>query len=59
MFIKYKGSAAGMTLTQPGGDAIAQDYFIQFKISFQLEPYPEYGKQIASSDYKLVMTVTK
>ncbi|OGO19633.1 MAG: hypothetical protein A2Z15_06445 [Chloroflexi bacterium RBG_16_50_11] len=56
--INYKGALADMDLTQPGGD-VAQDYFIQFKFSFKLEPYPESGKQIAGSDYKLVMTVTK
>jgi hypothetical protein len=30
-----------------------------YKIDFQLTPYPEVGQQIAKSDYRLAMTVTK
>jgi len=53
------GSPAEMVIIQPGGGADARDYFIQYKIDFRLEPYPEEGVQIADSDYQLVMTVTK
>jgi hypothetical protein len=59
MLITYYKSLSSVIFTQPGGDAVARDFFLQYKISFKLEPYPEYGKQIAGSDYKLVMTVTK
>jgi hypothetical protein len=31
----------------------------KIKLSFRVEPYPEAGKQIGSSDYKLLMTVIK
>lgn len=56
----YVGSPADMTIVQPGGgDVSATDYFIMYKIVFKLEPYPQAGQQIAASDYKLVMTVTK
>jgi hypothetical protein len=59
LFIEYCGSPAEMVLIQPGGDVSATDYFIMYKIVFKLEPYPEEGKQIIDSDYKLIMTVTK
>jgi hypothetical protein len=58
MLMKVMGSPAETVLTQQGGDTTT-DYFIQYKIRFKLEPYPEAGKTIAPSDYKLVMTVTK
>lgn len=56
----YVGSPADMTIVHPGGgDVSATDYFIMYKIVFKLQPYPQAGQQIAASDYKLVMTVTK
>jgi hypothetical protein len=58
MLIKIMGSPAEIIITQAGGDTAA-DYFVQYKINFKLEPYPEAGKTIAPSDYKLIMTVTK
>jgi len=59
LLFTYAGSPAEMDLTQPGGDVVARDYFINYRIDFKLEPYPQEGQQIAASDYRLVMTVTK
>ncbi len=59
IYIQYMGSLAEMVLVQPGGDVFGEDFFINYKFKFKLEPYPEEGKPIAASDYKLVMTVTK
>jgi hypothetical protein len=59
LHFKVAGSPAEMVIVQPGGGAAARDYFIQYKIDFRLEPYPQEGQQIAPSDYQLVMTVTK
>jgi hypothetical protein len=53
------GSPAEMIVVQPGGDVGAKEYFIQYKIDFLLEPYPQEGQPIAPSDYQLIMTVTK
>ncbi|MBN1161444.1 MAG: hypothetical protein JXA17_05820 [Dehalococcoidales bacterium] len=54
------GSPAEMVVAQPGGgDVAARDYFIQYKIDFRLEPYPQEGQTIAPSDYRLIMRVTK
>jgi len=58
MLIKYLKSISSVVFTQSGG-SVSQEVFNQYKVSFKLEPYPEAGKQIAASDYKLVMTVTK
>jgi hypothetical protein len=59
MLITYYESISSVVFTQSGGNDNNQQVFNQYTISFRLEPYPEYGKQIASSDYKLVMTITK
>jgi hypothetical protein len=59
MSITYQGTTSEVVFTQPGGDSGVQEISNQYKVSFKLEPYPEYGKQIDKSDYKLVMTVTK
>lgn len=54
------GSPADMIVVQPGGsDVAARDYFIQYRIDFRLEPYPQEGQEIAPSAYRLIMTVTK
>lgn len=53
-------SPAEMILTQLGGTAsTGTDYFINFKIDFKLEPYPEMGVTMAPAEYRLIMTVTK
>lgn len=60
MRFEIYGSPADMTLTQTGGTAATgTDYFLNYKVSYKLEPYPEVGKTIAPSGYRLVMTVTK
>jgi hypothetical protein len=59
MSVKYQGSSSELVFTQLGGNTGTQNLFNQYKVSFKLEPYPEYGKQIDKSDYRMVMTVTK
>ena len=59
MYITYNGATSDIVFTQVGGSVTDQDFLNQYKASFKLEPYPEAGKQIDKSDYKLVMTVTK
>ncbi|OGO01374.1 MAG: hypothetical protein A2Y90_04365 [Chloroflexi bacterium RBG_13_52_12] len=59
MLITYKASTSEIIITHPGGDASSLGLLGNFKVSYKLEPYPEYGKEIAPADYKLVMTVTK
>jgi hypothetical protein len=59
MLITFNGSTSDVLFTQQGGGETVQDFLNYYKASFVLEPYPEYGKTIDKSDYKLVMTVTK
>lgn len=59
LHLAVAGSPADMVIVQPGGGADARDYFIQYRIDFRLEPYPQEGQEIAPTDYRLVMTVTK
>jgi hypothetical protein len=59
MYITYNGATSDVVFTQQGGSVTEQEFLTRYKTSFILEPYPEYGKTIDKSDYKLVMTVTK
>ena len=59
MSITYQGTTSEIVFTQPGGSTGTRDLVRKYEASFKLEPYPESGKQIDKSDYKLVMTVTK
>jgi hypothetical protein len=59
MLIKYMQSTSSLVYTQSGGNDNSPEVFNKYILSFRVEPYPESGKQIASSDYKLVMTVTE
>jgi hypothetical protein len=59
ILIEYLQSQSVVVLTQLGGNDINKEVYNKYTINFRVEPYPEYGKQIASSDYQLVMTVTK
>jgi hypothetical protein len=55
---KYKGNDYPAVLTV--GAAFPDNYtFENFKVYFSLEPYPVSTQQIAPSDYRLIMTVTK
>jgi hypothetical protein len=60
MSINDHGSVSEVILTVSGGsDAIDQEFYKSYKASFKLVPYPEVGKQISSTDYQLIMTLTK
>lgn len=58
MLMIYPDTSHEILLIQPGGNAASYDYF-KYMIYFKLEPYPEGGKKIAPSDYKLIMTITR
>jgi hypothetical protein len=60
MSITSNGSVSTVVLTVSGGsETTGQELIQNYKANFQLQPYPEAGKQIAEKDYKLIMTVTK
>lgn len=60
MLITFNNSTSTVIYTESGGtNGYSQDFFNNYKIKFRLMPYPEAGKQIAISDYKLLMTISK
>jgi hypothetical protein len=54
---KYKGTDYPVTLTAGGSNSSYA--FENYKIYFDLHPYPVSTQQIAPGDYFLIMTVTK
>ena len=56
--IIYADSQNRMTLTQPGSGQGNTD-FEEYSIEFQVQPYPEAGKQIAKKDYRLQLVIDK
>jgi hypothetical protein len=55
---KYNGSDYPVTLTT-GGNNPDSYAFENYKVYFNLQPYPVSTQQIAPGDYRLIMTVTK
>jgi hypothetical protein len=60
MTITLNGSASSVVLTVSGAsESVGQPLIQNYKANFQLQPYPEAGKQIGENDYKLIMTITR
>jgi hypothetical protein len=58
--ITQKGNSQETVLTQSGSSASAVESLVpNYRMSFQLYPYPRAGEQIKSGDYFLSMTLTK
>ncbi len=58
--ITENGSPYQMVLTQPGlTDEYTEETYKEYRLTFKVEPYPEVGKEIATSDYRLLLTVSK
>ena len=58
--ITYLESLHRITLTQPGlTDWPTKESFKQYQISFDVEPYPEAGKEIPTDGYLLVLRITR
>ena len=56
--ITYLDSPNRMVLTQPGSGP-AKSAFNGYDIAFDVQPYPEAGKQIPDRDYRLQLTIDK
>ncbi len=52
------GQTSSVTLSETGGGPVEQTVGV-YQFKFDVTPYPQAGKAIAKSSYKLVMTVTK
>jgi hypothetical protein len=57
--ITQNGSSDSVELSQPG---LFEDYSLeiygQYKLIFEILPYPEVGKEIGDDDYELKLTIT-
>jgi hypothetical protein len=57
--ITYSGSKYQKVLTQPGLTEPPQTDFGVYEITFDLQPYPEAGKEIKDKDYRLELQIDK
>ena len=56
--IDYQNQKKEMVLKLLGSGE-GEDLFADYKISFSVEPYPEYGKELKAEDYRLHLTISK
>ncbi len=58
--ITENGSPYRMVLIQPGlTDQYTRETYQGYQLTFKVEPYPEVDQEIAPSDYRLLLTVSK
>lgn len=46
-----------IVLNEPGLTDSAEDEFLNYRVAFHLEPYPEQSKELSESDYRLHLNV--
>lgn len=56
--IEYQGQTKSMVLTQSGSSE-SDTRLLDFRISFDVQPYPEAEKQLKAADYRLCLVVTR
>lgn len=56
--IEYKSQTKSMILTQSGSGE-SETRFLDYMISFDVQPYPEAEKQLKDADYQLLLVVTR
>jgi hypothetical protein len=57
--VTYKGESSNITLTQSGAEQSSEATYREYRLIYSVEPYPQAGKQIATADYRLILTVEK
>ena len=58
--IKEDNSPYKMVLIQPGmTDQYSEETYKEYRFTFKVEPYPEVDKEIAVTEYRLLLTVSK
>lgn len=58
--IKQNDSSNSIVLNQPGlTDQYAVETYKEYQFTFNVEPYPQVGMEIATGDYRLLLTVSK
>ena len=58
--ITEDGTSQEVILIRPGmTDQHAEETYSGYRFTFKVEPYPEVDKEILSSEYKLLLTISK
>ncbi len=58
--ITDNGSSNRIVLTQPGlTNQYAKETYKEYQLTFNVEPYPEAGKEIATDEYRLLLIISK
>ena len=57
--VTYQGREYPIVLNQPGLTEQSEDKFIDYTITYSLNPYPREGEDISSNDYRLTLKLTK
>ena len=57
--IVYRGESYSIVLSQPGLTDQAKDTFIDYILTYSLNPYPREGEEISPGEYRLTLTLTK
>lgn len=58
--ITDNGSSYRMVLIQPGlSDLYTSETYKEYKLTFKVNPYPELGTEIATGNYRLLLTVSE
>jgi hypothetical protein len=57
--ITYSEQVYEKVLTQPGLSGTSQTDFNEYRITFDLNPYPRAGEEIKDEDYRLILRVDK
>lgn len=57
--ITYQAREYSIVLNQPGLTEQTKDTFINYTITFSLNPYPREGEDISPNDYRLTLKLTR
>lgn len=57
--IMYRGKNYSIVLDQPGLTEQAEDTFMNYTLTYSLNPYPREGEEISTNEYLLTLTLTK
>lgn len=57
--IIYQGKAYIIILNSPGLAEEAKETFINYTLTYSLNPYPRAGEEISPNDYRLTLKITK
>lgn len=55
----HQGVNYSIALNQPGLTEQAEEAFIDYTLTYSLNPYPREGEEISPEDYLLTLTITK